>query len=212
MPKVIFDYSLAVLILPFALIGMAILYLPVKLTSRGPFIFKQKRIGRKGKPFNLYKIRTMKHCNQKWSTITLSNDKRITKIGAFLRKYKLDELPQIFNIFKGNISFVGPRPIALEHLNYYPKLWEKVLLIKPGITGIATLLYHKKEYEITQKAIAEGKEVHKIYNEKILPNKLRLNNFYAKNHNLCLDIKILWWTFLDILFKNNKIRRRKRAL
>ncbi|MCB4797649.1 sugar transferase [Neotamlana laminarinivorans] len=178
-------FSIAGLILLFPyLVFIAII---VKLDSKGPIIFKQNRVGKNNIDFVLYKYRTMYVTFKKKSNLTLgNNDSRITKAGYYLRKFKLDELPQLFNILKGDMSFVGPRPELRYFVNKYQPNYFEVLKIKPGLTGLASLKY-KDEDELLK--TAENPEA--FYLNTILPNKIELNKLYIKSKSLTLDVKII---------------------
>jgi lipopolysaccharide/colanic/teichoic acid biosynthesis glycosyltransferase len=154
----------------------------------------------------------MQHHTKRWSTILTERDKRITKIGRILRRFKIDELPQLINIIKGEMSFVGPRPQVLEDTKNNTKLWKEAFKVKPGITGLATLLYHNREYKLLENAEKKGKSKQEVFISKIMPQKLKLNIFYVKKQNICLDIKILWWTFQDLFLKKILKRKRKKPL
>jgi lipopolysaccharide/colanic/teichoic acid biosynthesis glycosyltransferase len=170
-----------------------IIALLIKITSEGPVIFKQKRIGQYGKLFTIYKFRTMKVNNDK-NTISVKGDSRITAIGRILRKYKLDELPELWNVFIGDMSFVGPRPDVPIYTEYFAGENRKVLNLKPGITGPATLKYSNEE-----ELLAKVEDPIKYNNEIIFPDKIRINLDYMENQSFCLDIKIMWQT----LFRSN---------
>lgn len=152
------------------------------------FIFRQKRIGLHGVPFTLYKFRTMK-CGATGATITVKNDKRLTKIGKFLRRFKFDELPQLWNVLKGDMSFVGPRPDVEGYANNLSGADRIILELKPGITGPATLKYSREEELLSQQADPQA------YNDNVIwPDKVRINKDYAVNHNFILDLKIIFRT------------------
>ena len=189
--KNIFDYIIAIILLIF--IGWIIVFLVIIATiDTGKWgIFSQQRVGRNAKIFNLYKIRTMKDDNVEHSHITVRNDQRITKIGAFLRNKKLDELPQLFNILLGQMSLVGPRP---DVIGYADKLEGKdriILTVKPGITCPATLKYRNEE-----EILANVSDPINYNNTVIWPEKVRLNREYVENWSFKNDIKILLQTIL----------------
>lgn len=150
-------------------------------------IFTQQRLGRHAKPFIIYKIRTMR--TEGGSTVTASNDPRISPLGKKLRKLKLDELPQLFNVIKGDMSFVGPRPDVAGYLDQAGPEWSEVLDLRPGITGPATLHFRDEEDLLTRadEPIAYNKDV-------IWPRKLSLNQEYAQNWKFWLDIAYIWQT------------------
>lgn len=166
----------------------------ISLDSPGPFYFRQERVGQFGKLFHIHKFRTMvidadKHGLQ----LTVGKDKRITQCGVFLRRYKLDELPQLLDVFIGNMSFVGPRPEVPKYVSCYPHdVRDLVLSVKPGITDIASI-----EFRDESSLLAQVGDPEKTYKEHILPIKLGYNIQYVNNHNLFLDtwliIRTLWF-------------------
>ncbi len=190
---IFFSLLLIILLSPFLLI-ISILILT---TSGFPIIFKQVRICQHGKPFTIYKFRTMRN-NDQLNTISVSGDLRITTIGKYLRKSKLDELPELFNILKGDMSFVGYRP---DVPGYYDKLgdeYKKILDFKPGLTGPASLKY------INEERILSSVRNPKDYNDnEIFPDKLKINMLYVENWSFLLDIKIILYTIFRIKFSEN---------
>lgn len=178
----------------FSLIGLVICFplfivisILIKLDSKGPVFFIQERIGRNLKPFKVYKFRTMKHATtEKGPRITVASDKRITRIGKFLRKYKIDELPQLFNVLKGEMSFVGPRPEVKEYVKLYKSEYEKLLKMRPGITDPASIVYSDEEVLLS---LTESWE--EEYKKRILPEKIALSLSYAENHNIITDLKLI---------------------
>ena len=157
-----------------------------------PILFRQKRVGKNNKDFILYKFRTMK-TSKKINTIDFRAYSRITKLGSLLRKTKLDELPQLYNILIGDISFVGPRPEAREWVDKFYDKYEKILFIKPGLTDLASIKYRNEE-----KILSESYDPLKLYEQKILPDKLRMNEEYVKNRSFILDVKILLLTLKSL--------------
>jgi len=159
----------------------------IVIDSKGGVFYLQKRVGKNNKDFRLIKFRTMRINADKAGLLTIGgNDSRITKIGFWLRKYKLDELPQLFNILKGEMSFVGPRPEVRKYVDLYNYGQMKVLTVKPGLTDYASLKYIS-ESEI----LATFDDPEKGYIEKIMPEKLALNLLYIKEQGFITDIKIL---------------------
>ena len=179
-----------------ALIGFIILSpifmivaLLVWLEDRGPVFFKQTRVGLKGKPFRLLKFRTMKVQNS-GPALTVGADNRITKTGLFLRKSKLDELPQLLNVIKGDMVFVGPRPEVEAFVKLYSADQQQVLNLTPGITDVASLKYFDES-----ERLAEAKDPHQHYVQTIMPDKIRLNLLYAKTRkNFLTDTKVIVYT------------------
>lgn len=167
----------------------------IKLDSQGPVFFRQERVGKKGVPFKIHKFRTMTTNAEKVGLqITVGQDARITKSGAFLRKYKIDELPQLIDVFVGSMSLVGPRPEVPKYVNCYPSdIKEKALSVRPGITDWASIKF-KDENRI----LSESKDPEKDYIEKILPIKLNYQIQYVENASLTEDLKLIFLTIKEI--------------
>lgn len=171
-------------------IPMIIISIAIKLDSKGPVFFKQKRVKKNNKDFTILKFRTMVVDAPKLGmAITVGDDPRITKVGKFLRKTKLDEFPQLFNVLVGDMSFVGPRPEVRKYVDMYSDSDRDILKIRPGITDLASIKY-RDESEILDKS--DNPE--KTYVEEIMPNKIELNKKYIENINLLNDIKIILQT------------------
>lgn len=166
----------------------------IKLDSKGPIIFKQIRITKNGKRFYIYKFRTMKMNTESQGQLTIGKDNRITRVGAFLRKTKLDELAQLFNVFLGDMSIVGPRPEVPKYVTLYTEEQKEILKVKAGITDYASI-YFSKENELL-----EGKEnPEQYYIDEIMPKKIKLNKKYIQEISLMTDIKIIILTIFKIL-------------
>ncbi|WP_240390641.1 sugar transferase [Bacillus sp. Y1] len=167
----------------------------IKLTSSGPVFFKQIRVGRYEKNFKILKFRTMVvDAEKKGAQITVGRDSRITGIGHFLRKYKFDELPQLFNVLIGDMSLVGPRPEVPKYTQYYNKEQRSIFQIRPGITDYASIKY-SDENEI----LAKSSQPEKTYIEEIMVDKLNLNLQYLKDRSIVTDLKIIMNTILKIV-------------
>lgn len=159
----------------------------ILIFSSGPIIFTQKRVGYKGKLFNLYKFRTMSvNAESQGPQITIKDDPRITSIGRILRRTKLDELPSLWNVIKGDMSLVGPRPEVPGYIKYYKPEWMKIFNIKPGITDLATLQFRDEETILNT-----AKNIEQAYIEVVLPIKIKIALQYLENRSLGTDIKIL---------------------
>lgn len=157
-----------------------------------PVIFRQNRSGREGKLFTIYKFRTMTF-NHNGNSITVKGEQRITPLGEFLRKYKLDELPELWNILKGDMSFVGPRPDVPEYMIKLVGEERLILKLRPGITSPASIKYYNEEA-----ILASSSEPLKYYNEVIWPEKVRLNLEYFKSRSFFGDIIIIMKTIIKI--------------
>ena len=199
MPKLsvkIFDFIIAILLGIILFSPSIVIAILIKISSKGPVFFLQERVGYKEKTFKIYKFRTMKIGSSKYGAITIGNDERITKIGKILRKTKLDEIPQLINIYKGEMGFVGPRPDTPEYKEYYKKENSNFFDMLPGITGKASI-YLSNEEEL-MKNVDNPKE---FYIEKIIPQKVRLNEYHLKNNNILSNIKVMLETVIKILKK-----------
>jgi lipopolysaccharide/colanic/teichoic acid biosynthesis glycosyltransferase len=161
----------------------------------GPILFRQVRIGHKGKPFTIFKFRSMKLNNSRKS-ITLSTDKRITPFGNFIRKTKIDELPQLFNILKGDMNIVGPRPDVPGYYDTLSRKDQKIWTLRPGLTGLDSMFYPNE-----QAILDHQPNPQQYYDEVLWPDKVRLNLWYAKNRSLILDLKIILNTATQLLFR-----------
>jgi len=189
MNKRLFDFCCSL----FGLIILAplliLISLIIKISSPGPVLFFQTRVGKGGNDFVLVKFRTMKVNHNLKNTVTTLRDSRITKVGAILRKYKLDELPELWNVLKGEMSLVGPRPDVPGYADKLIGRNRDILKMRPGITGIASLKYANEE-EILDKQLDP-----QTYNDEIIfPDKIKLNLDYYENQSLWLDIKIIFAT------------------
>lgn len=160
----------------------------VAVTSGFPILFRQKRIGQGGEPFELLKFRSMR-TGMAGTSITAGSDPRVTPVGAFLRRYKLDELPQLWNVFNGTMSLIGPRPEVPGFVDTGDPLWREVLALRPGITDLATLVY--RDEETVLKAAADPE---RYYRETVLPDKLRMNVDYARRRSWSRDLELLLLT------------------
>ncbi|WP_300385760.1 sugar transferase [Clostridium sp.] len=193
--KRVFDFIVSlfgvVIISPLLLI----VSIAIKIDSKGNILFLQKRVGKKEKPFYIYKFRTMVTDAEKLGKqITVGDDIRITKVGTFLRKYKIDELPQLLNVLKGDMSLVGPRPEVPRYVELYTKEEKKVLDIRPGITDLASLRY-KDENDILGKV--ENPE--EYYINVIMKDKLKLNLEYIEKSNIIFDISLIFKTIIKCI-------------
>lgn len=177
---------------PFLILISVVIY----LSSKGGVFYKQLRVGKGGKDFHLFKFRTMVPDAEKTGQITVGGrDPRVTGVGYFLRKYKLDELPQLFNIFLGEMSVVGPRPEVKKYVDMYTEEQRKVLQVKPGLTDYASIKY-SNENEI----LGRSENPEKTYVEEIMPNKLELNLKYIEEVGLATDVKLIFQTIRKVFF------------
>ncbi|MDZ4750895.1 MAG: sugar transferase [Flavobacteriales bacterium] len=190
MSKRIFDIVFSLFFLCIALPLFLPICIWVLLDAGWPVFFSQERVGKNGQPFRLLKFRTMHRRSEKTGQLTVgSRDSRITKSGFHLRKYKLDELPQLFNVLIGDMSLVGPRPEVPRYVAAYNEEQKKVLRVKPGITDHASLLYFE-EAEL----LAKSPNPEEMYLNEIMPAKLKLNLEYIQNQNFTADLVIIFKT------------------
>lgn len=167
----------------------------IKLDSQGAVLFVQGRVGKDNIDFNIFKFRTMRVQSQGKGLLTLgNNDSRITKVGYFLRRYKIDEFPQLINILKGDMSFVGPRPELRYYVNFYNKDDMKIFAVRPGITGLASLKY-RNEVELLK--AAENPE--DFFINTIIPDKLKYNKEYIRKRNFFFDLKLIGITIFKVI-------------
>ena len=171
----------------------------IKLDSPGPVFYRQERVTTYGRVFRIFKFRTMiVGADKKGSLVTLKEDDRITKVGRLIRKYRLDELPQLFNILKGEMTLVGTRPEVLKYVEAYTDEMRATLLMPAGVTSRASMLF-KDEDEIIERFALEGMAIDDIYIEKVLPEKMLYNLAYLNEFSVWTDIKILVETALRVL-------------
>lgn len=180
---------LFILILPILIIAAA-----VKLNSKGPVFYRQVRVTTYGKHFKILKFRTMvENADKMGSLVTTDSDSRITGIGRFLRKYRLDELPQIFNVLSGSMSFVGTRPEVPKYVEKYKPEYAATLLIPAGITSLASIMYKDEE-----KLLSSEENADEVYVEKILPEKMKYNLQYTENFGFRSDLKLMLKTVKEV--------------
>ena len=187
--KRLLDITLAIVgvVLSFPVLGLLLVIAAVNTNSSG--LLAQKRIGKNGIPFMLYKLKTMRDEGEASTFITTANDKRVTTFGRFLRKTKLDELPQLWNVLIGKMSFVGPRPDVPGYADQLQGDDRIILSVRPGITGPASLAFKDEE-----DLLAEQDDPQRYNDEVIWPEKVRINKDYIRNYSLLTDIKMIWKT------------------
>lgn len=186
----------------FSLVGLVILspvfiviYILIRVESKGGGFYSQERVGKNGTTFKLLKFRSMRTGADKQGLITVGgHDSRITRMGYIIRKYKIDELPQLLNVLKGDMSLVGPRPEVRKYVDMYTDEQRRVLSIKPGITDYASI-----EYSDENVILGQADDPDKVYVEQIMPDKIRLNMRYIENHNLMEYFKIIFLTIKKIV-------------
>jgi len=194
MIKRLFDISFAFVGLVFLCPVLIIIALLIKAESKGSVFFRQIRVGKNNKDFRIFKFRTMLDGSDKKGLLTLGdNDSRVTKVGYYLRKYKLDELPQLINVLKGDMSFVGPRPEVRKYVDHYSDEDLRIFKIRPGITDYASIEF-RDEAELLKDTV----NPEETYIKEIMPKKLALNKKYVDNHTLIKDVSIILNTIKSI--------------
>lgn len=173
----------------------------IKRDSEGPALYFQTRIKRHGKKFQAVKFRSMRVASGNAANdgiTTADKQDRITRSGYFIRKYRLDELTQLWNVLVGDMSLVGPRPQTPRFVDIHAETYAKINVIRPGITGLASIKFHETEERMLA---AAGDDADDVYINKILPMKFKYNLFYVRNYGLWFDVKIIWWTIIGMIKK-----------
>lgn len=192
--KRVLDIFASVILLVFLIIPIAVIAVIIKIDSKGSVFYKQQRVTTYGKKFKILKFRTMiTGADKLGSLVTTDCDSRVTDIGRFLRKYRLDELPQIFNVLSGSMSIVGTRPEVQHYVDMYEPKYFATLLMPAGITSLASIMYKDEE-----KLLKGEMNVDRVYVEKILPEKMKFNLSYVKNFSFESDIKLMFKTIKEV--------------
>ena len=195
--KRLFDILMSLILLIILFPILLIISIIIKIDSKGPIFYRQIRITKYGREFKIFKFRTMVvDADKKGSLVTLDNDSRITKIGKKIRKIRLDELPQLFNILLGDMSFVGTRPEVKKYVDFYNEEMLATLLLPAGVTSKASIEYKDEDEIINKKSKKE--KIDDIYIKRILPEKMKYNLEYLKNFSILLDLKLCINTVLKV--------------
>ncbi|MCE2845927.1 MAG: sugar transferase [Sphingobacteriales bacterium] len=190
-----FDLLLSVLVLLPLIPLLLFIGIAVILDNPGPVFYRQVRVGKNASPFRILKFRTMYRNSDRKGLLTVGGrDPRVTRVGYWLRKYKLDELPQLFNVLEGSMSLVGPRPEVEKYVALYDDNQRRVLEVKPGITDYASI-----QYSDENELLAKADDPERMYIEEVMPAKLKLNLDYIRDQGMLTDLKILMQTALKIL-------------
>lgn len=198
--KRILDLVLVVILSAILVVPFSILLIVMIFKDGFPLFYVAKRMKGIGQPFCLWKLRTMTVSDAEIGVSGGDKVWRITPLGAFIRRARMDEVPQLWNVLKGDMSFVGPRPPLPEYVERFPEIYVKVLKSPTGITGLASLKYHGVEERILA-ACQTAEETDRAYAEICVPAKARLDLLYQKNWSICLDLKLIWETGTGILIK-----------
>ena len=195
--KRVFDFVAAVLLLLVLAIPMAVIAVCVKADSEGPVFYRQERVTTYGKHFRIHKFRTMvSNAERIGSTVTVSNDSRITRVGSKLRRLRLDELPQVFDVLEGNMSFVGTRPEAVKYVEQYRPEYYATLLLPAGITSEASIRYKDED-----RLLNAADDVDRVYLEQVLPEKMKWNLESIREFRFLRDILTMFRTVAAVLGK-----------
>ncbi|MCY1196989.1 UDP-glucose:undecaprenyl-phosphate glucose-1-phosphate transferase [compost metagenome] len=193
--KRLFDLTCATIGLLVCAPVFALIALAIKLDSPGPVFFRQVRVGRNGRPFRIHKFRSMHIAVKGQREITVNNDPRVTRSGKLLRKWKLDELPQLIDVLRGAMSLVGPRPEVPRYVELYPSDMRSLILsVRPGITDLASIQFRDENTLLDQAGDPEA-----VYIHQILPEKLRLQAEYVRERSFFYDLRILWQTVIKVI-------------
>lgn len=201
--KRFFDRTVAITGLVFLTPILAVVAILVCLSSSGPVIFRQERVGRNGKPFILFKFRSMSVSEAaEKGHFNVGDFERVTPVGRFLRKTKLDELPQLWNVLKGDMSVVGPRPEVRKWVEAYPERWARVLTVQPGITDPASIYFRNEE-----QLLSAQKDPEEYYRSVVLPKKLDMYEEYVKTHSFMGDVWIVLRTMGAVVLTQGTVNR-----
>ena len=196
--KRVTDIVLSLIMILVLLLPMAVIAVIIKATSKGPVLYKQERVTTYGKTFRIWKFRTMTvGADQKGALVTSANDNRVTGVGATLRKFRLDELPQAFHVLSGKMSFVGTRPEVVKYVERYTKEMNATLLMPAGITSLASIKFKDEDAMIGD--VSDPDEVDRIYVEEILPKKMAYNLEYISRFGFRRDIHLMFSTIKNVV-------------
>ncbi len=196
--KRIADILLALFMIVILIVPMIVIAVIIKCTSKGPVLYKQERVTTYGKKFKILKFRTMKVGADKSGLLTTANDDRITGIGRFLRKLRLDELPQIFHVLSGKMSIVGTRPEVTKYVDRYTPVMYATLLMPAGVTSFASIKFKDEDRILGE--ITDAEKIDEIYINEILPKKMRYNLKYIERFNFKRDIYLMYKTVKQVIF------------
>lgn len=198
--KRLFDLGLALLLSAVLAVPFALLLLVLLIRDGRPVFYVAERMKAPGVPFRLWKLRTMTVARQDSGVSGGDKSARITPTGRFLRATRLDEVPQLWNVIRGDMSFVGPRPPLRLYVERFPRLYAEVLQSRPGITGLASLHFHRhEEYLLSRCGTAE--ETDAVYARRCVPRKAALDLIYQRNQSVCFDLVLLWRTGSGVLLR-----------
>ena len=198
--KRLFDLTLALVLIAVLALPFAVLLLVLLVIEGRPLFYVAERMRAPGQPFHLWKLRTMKVVASDSGVSGGDKTDRVTRIGRILRRARLDEIPQLWNVVKGDMSFVGPRPPLRLYVERFPDLYTEVLKSRPGITGLASLHFHAHEERLLA-SCRDAAETDAVYSRRCVPRKAKMDLIYNKHQNICLDLRLIADTAGRVLFK-----------
>lgn len=198
--KRLFDLTLALVLIAVLALPFAVLLLVLLVIEGRPLFYVAERMRAPGQPFHLWKLRTMKVVASDSGVSGGDKTDRVTRIGRILRRARLDEIPQLWNVVKGDMSFVGPRPPLRLYVERFPDLYAEVLKSRPGITGLASLHFHAHEERLLA-SCRDAAETDAVYSRRCVPRKAKMDLIYNKHRNICLDLRLIADTAGRVLFK-----------
>jgi lipopolysaccharide/colanic/teichoic acid biosynthesis glycosyltransferase len=189
-----FDVLAAVLLLAAVMPLFLLIALAIKLDSRGPVFYRVRRVGYRGRPLMMLKFRKMQD-NATGIPLTANADTRLTRVGRILVRTRLDELPQLWDVLRGRMSIVGPRPEDPSFVQLHPEAFDRILSVRPGMTGLSQLAF------VEERNILDHRDLIRDYTKRILPQKIHMDTLYADCHRLGMDLAVLRWTFVAVLLR-----------
>lgn len=203
--KRLFDIVAALFIAVIVAVPFAVLLIYLLLREGRPVFYVSERMHAPGRPFQLWKLRTMRVVSSDSGVSGGDKADRVTPMGTWLRKYRADEIPQLWNVLKGDMSFVGPRPPLRLYVERFPEIYERVLRSRPGVTGLATLYFHAREEQLLRDC-KTAEQTDDVYARLCIPRKAHLDELYAKRRNICLDVALMIKTLRGVARRDRKKR------
>ncbi len=203
--KRLFDIAAALFLATVLALPFTVLLIYLLLREGRPVFYISERMRAPGRPFLLWKLRTMRVVSADSGVSGGDKASRVTPVGRWLRKYRADEIPQLWNVLKGDMSFVGPRPPLRLYVERFPEIYERVLQSRPGVTGLATLYFHAREEQLLQPC-ATAEQTDEVYARRCIPRKAHLDEIYARRRNLCMDVVLMIKTVRGVAHRNRKKR------
>ncbi|WP_096786970.1 sugar transferase [Rhodobacter sp. CZR27] len=201
--KRVLDVTLALLLMLLLAVPFAVLLVVLLAVEGRPLFYVAERMKAPGQPFDLWKLRTMRPAAQNAGVSGGDKQDRVTRTGRLLRRSRLDEVPQLWNVLKGDMSFVGPRPPLRLYVERFPALYARVLESRPGITGLASLHFHRHEERLLSRC-RSPEETDAVYSRRCIPRKARLDLIYQRRRSLCMDLMLMQQTIRRVLLLRNK--------